>query len=258
MPLPAIQGLIRRRILINFRVDPDAIARLLPPPFRPKLLRGSAIAGICLIRLEGERPRFVPRVFGHSSENAAHRIAVRWNDAFGEPHEGVFIPRRDTNSRVNQLLGGRLFPGVHHRAQFDVREDNGRIDFQMQSHDGQVAICLRAREATEMPGHSRFHSLDEASTFFERGSIGYSSTHNRTRLDGVRLVPKTWHVVPLHVDEVASSFFDDTSRFPKGSVDFDCALLMRNIQHEWQSIPSLETACCDPAATPAPGLVGTA
>jgi hypothetical protein len=258
MPLPAIQGLIRRRILINFRVDPDVIARHLPAPFRPKLLRGSAMAGICLIRFEGERPRFLPSLFGQSSENAAHRIAVRWNDVFGEPHEGVFIPRRDTNSRVNQLLGGRLFPGVHHRAKFDVCDENGSIDFRMTSEDGQAAIRLRAHEATELPVHSRFQSLDEASSFFERGTIGYSSAHNPKRLDGVRLVPKAWHVVPLHVDELASSFFDDAGRFPTGSVEFDCALLMRNIQHEWHTIPSLETGCCDPAATPAPGLVGTA
>lgn len=50
MQLPIIQGVIARRLLINYRVAPEVIARLLPAPFRPKLVDGMAIAGICLIR----------------------------------------------------------------------------------------------------------------------------------------------------------------------------------------------------------------
>ena len=60
MRIPVIQGVIRRRLLVNYRVSPEAIARILPAPFRPKLQRGYAIAGICLIRLEQIRPRWLP------------------------------------------------------------------------------------------------------------------------------------------------------------------------------------------------------
>jgi hypothetical protein len=38
---------------------------------------------------------------------------------------------------------------------------------------------------------------------------------------------------PLAVDAVASSYFEDEARFPRGSVVFDCALLMRDIPHHW-------------------------
>ena len=48
----AVRGVIRRRILVNFRVAPEVMQRHLPQPFRPKLLGGQAVAGICLIRLE--------------------------------------------------------------------------------------------------------------------------------------------------------------------------------------------------------------
>jgi hypothetical protein len=40
MQIPVIRGLIDRRILVNFRVDPDVLTRLLPIPFRPKLVNG--------------------------------------------------------------------------------------------------------------------------------------------------------------------------------------------------------------------------
>jgi hypothetical protein len=84
MRVPRIRGVIRRRILVNFRVDPEVVKRQLPKPFRPKLHRGDAVAGVCLIRLEQIRPTHVPAALGIASENAAHRIAVVWDE---EGHE---------------------------------------------------------------------------------------------------------------------------------------------------------------------------
>ncbi len=113
MRIPVIRVLIGRRILVNFRGDPNVLARSSPDPFRPILVNDFGVAGICLKHI---RPRFAPRFVGISSENAAHRIAVQWGKD-GETHEGVYIPRRDTSSRLNTLAGGGLFPGsdqVHH------------------------------------------------------------------------------------------------------------------------------------------------
>lgn len=35
---PPIRATIQRRILVNYRVDPDALAGILPEPFRPALV----------------------------------------------------------------------------------------------------------------------------------------------------------------------------------------------------------------------------
>ncbi len=238
MKLPIIQGTIRRRILVNFRVDPVVMQRHLPPAFKPKLHAGSAIAGICLIRLESIRPKGFPAALGISSENAAHRIAVTWNDGDQEK-EGVFIPRRDTGSTLNHLAGGRVFPGEHHLADFRVSDTGAAIDFEMRSRDGEVAVQLRGRIGEALPTGSQFKSLAEASSFFESGSIGYSVTKDSRRLDGIFLRTKTWKMQTLDVDDVQSSYFADERRFPVGSVNFDCALIMRDIEHEWQSEPDL-------------------
>src|SRR5690242_17509645 len=121
MKLPSVEGIIRRRVLVNYRVAPGVVERLLPSAFRPKLHGEFAIAGICLIRLEQMRPQGLPAFLGSSSENAAHRIAVLWEDDDGKTQEGVYVPRRDTNSRLNYLAGGRLFPGEQHAARFQVK-----------------------------------------------------------------------------------------------------------------------------------------
>lgn len=104
-----MRGIIARRILANFRIDPDVMANALPAPFRPQIVNGFAIGGICLIRLERVRPKSIPIAMGIGSKNAAHRIAVEW-ESEGETIQGVYIPRRDTDSRLNAIAGGRIFP----------------------------------------------------------------------------------------------------------------------------------------------------
>jgi len=234
MKIPVIRGVIDRRILVNFQVDPGILAKFLPAPFSPKLAGGRGIAGVCLIRLKEIRPRFVPSLCGISSENAAHRIAVEWT-ADGRSHEGVYIPRRDTSSRLNTLAGGRIFPGLHHPARFDIQEKDDSYSVALRSNDGQVHLQVVGRVASALPKESVFSSLEEASEFFERGSVGYSATANPGRFDGLELKSLGWRVEPLAVDYVESSFFSDEAIFPRGSVRFDCSLLMRDIQHEWHA-----------------------
>jgi hypothetical protein len=230
MKLPKVHGVIRRRLLVNYRLDPDVAQRQLPSTFRPKLHNGFAIAGICLIRLENIRPKRFPSLLGISSENAAHRFAVTWDD-----REGVYIPRRDSNSLINHLAGGRLFPGEHQRATFNVNDDGNHVELSMRSADDTVHVRVSASVSSSLPSTSIFQSIAEASTFFEGGSLGYSATSGGHKLDGIVLRTHEWRVEPLAVDEVASSYFADESRFPRGSVTFDCALIMRNIAHEWES-----------------------
>jgi hypothetical protein len=238
--IPAISGVIDRRILVNFHVDPDAMQKALPAPFRPKVVHGHAIGGICLIRLKDIRPAAVPLPCGLNSENAAHRIAVEW-DVDGEVREGVYIPRRDTDSRLNALVGGRLFPGVHHHAAFECSEGEDRYSISMQSDDGVAQIRVVGEITDSLPPESVFPTLAEASSFFEAGSLGYSDAHAAGEFDGLELDCQNWKVKALSVTDVHSSYFSEASEFPPGSVEFDCALLMHDIKHEWHSRESL---CC--------------
>ena len=240
MKIPVIRGVIDRRILVNYRVDPTVLARLVPAPFRPKIVRGAGMAGICLIRLRDIRPNFLPAWLGISSENAAHRTAVEWDDG-DSTRNGVYIRRRDTDSWLNSLAGGRLFPGLHHHAKFTVRETTERFEVALQSDDGEMQVSVRGQLAERLPASSAFRSLTEASEFFQAGSLGYSATPDPARFQGLELQCPNWRIEPLDVLEVRSSFFENESLFPPGSVEFDCALLMRGIEHEWHGQADL---CC--------------
>jgi hypothetical protein len=109
----------------------------------------------------------------------------------------------------------------------------------MQSDDREVAVKVSGRLGGGLPGSSCFSSLAEASAFFEPSSIGYSVTSDAGRLDGIELRTHGWSVEPLQIEEVHSTYFSDEARFPKGSVAFDCALVMRNLGHEWHSAQDL-------------------
>ncbi len=189
------------------------------------------MAGVCLIRLKHLRLRSVPQVLGLGSENAAHRIAVTWEQG-GKLREGVsVVPRRDTSSRFNALAGSQLFPGIHHHARFESHEQHGRYRVGLDSDDGQAHLLVAGRVADKWPSGSIFPSLDAASTS-RAGSLGYSAARQPGRFDGLELRCLSWAMMPLEVEQVESSFFDNRELFPQGSVQFDSALLMQEIDHE--------------------------
>jgi hypothetical protein len=233
MKIPTIKGIIDRRVLINYTVDPEIIAKLIPKPFRPHVYNGKAIVGICLIRLKHIRPKGLPAFVGLSSENGAHRIAVEW-DENGEVKNGVYIPRRDTSSLINNIVGGRIFPGEHCLAKFNVEESNGNYAISFNSSDN-TSIAIEAKKTNSFNSNSIFQNLSAVSDFFENGRIGYSP-NGKTKFDGMWLKTNQWKVEALEVKSVVSSFFANETNFPKGSVQFDNALLMTNVEHEWHSV----------------------
>lgn len=110
------------------------------------------------------------------------------------------------------------------------------------SDDGQTSLDISARLTETLPETSVFQTIEEASAFFEAGSLGYSATTQAGQYDGLELRSFNWRVEPLAVETVASSFFDDAGVFPAGTTRFDNALLMRGIEHEWRGREKLYCA----------------
>ncbi|HEY7440522.1 MAG TPA: DUF2071 domain-containing protein [Acidimicrobiia bacterium] len=239
MMQPKMRSRVARRLLINYRVDPTVAARALPEPFRPRLVDGSAIGGICLIRLEDLRPPWAPPALSLTTENAAHRFAVE----FDEHGHGVFVPRRDSNSRLAHLLGGRLFPGAHHRANIETHESGGRYEISLTSFDGTTSAAVVADTTDALQDASIFGTVENASSFFRHDPLGFSTTTTHPpHFDCVELETQQWSLTPLAVESVTSSMFDDRTAFPLGSAEFDSAFLMRDIDAVWRPHQRLRAA----------------
>lgn len=239
MFLDVIHGIIERRVLLNYRIRPEALADVLPHPFRPKLYGEWGVGGICMIRFRHLRPRLVPAWLGMDSENAAHRIAVEWEQN-GEIKEGVFIPRRDTNSWFNKTLGGKVFPGIFNRSIFDSEDSSTASSVCITRADGSVEASFSGAVTDHLPPTSIFPTLAEAAGFFSLGATGYSSTHEAGQFHGMELKCLDWTISPLKVDRYYSAYFGDEKRFPKDTLELDCALIMRDIPHEWHTRPNIK------------------
>lgn len=234
-----IAGIIDHRILLNYRIQPDVAVKYLPSEFRPKLVNGYCIGGICQVSLSGMTPKGLPNVIGTRSHNAAHRIAV-----VTDKGEGVYVPRRDTNSWLNVLSGGLFFPGVHGKSNFSVRLRDDRYVVQITDDQRNKMLHIDVSVSDEFPSDSVFKNMTEVSEFFSQGNIGWSKNAKNTGYDTIALSTEDWNMTPLKVNRQRSGYFSDTKNFPVGSVEFDSAMIMRNIKHSWISKKHLNNICC--------------
>ena len=239
MQLPVIVGLLDRRILLNYRFDPEYLSKFVPQPFRPRLHKGYGVGGICMIRFHHLRPRHIPQMLGINSENAAHRIAVEWMQN-GTNHEGVFIPRRDTASGFNYWAGGRIFPGIFQQSIFQVNENAGHYHVEIAQAGVSPHVIFDGEECDDFSESSIFQSVDEASEFFAKGAVGYSLANDKSHYQGMELRLLEWHIQPLKINQAYARLYEEAHDFPNGSVEIDSAMVMKKLRHEWHNIPTIE------------------
>ena len=223
---------------MNYWADPHVVRKLVPAPFEVATRDGLAVVGLCLLRLEGLRPEGFPARIGLATENMAHRIAVRFRQD-GCWRDGVFVPRRETDSPLIARVGGRLFPGVHALARFAVCEERNRMAISVASPDGAADVSVCVRSAVEWKETRLFRSLCDVSAFFRVRDCGFSPARRTGEFEGVRLCAHAWAVRPLAVLSAASALYDNPVIFPAGSIGLDGAVLMQDITHHWEILPSL-------------------
>jgi hypothetical protein len=227
-----LRAQVRRRLLISYRVDPAIAQSLIPEQFRPQIVDGSAVAGVCMIGLQSVRPGWLrPRV-GIRTENVAHRISVEW-DENGKTRSGVYIVERHSSALLPVLAGGRLFPGVQKRARFDLDETESRFRVSMSAPEIRVSVDVQlGGEWTS----SLFPTVEAASAFHEQGAVGWSPRRNGLGVEPLELTSKEWVVEAGQVVSLRSSYFD---ALPDGAAVLDSVLIMRDLPFFWDT-PHIE------------------
>ena len=105
-------------------------------------------------------------------------------------------------------------------------------------------MSISAQVVDALPEGSIFSTTKEVSDFFMTGNIGWSSKDKENEYDAIELKTVEWNMEPLLVKDSYSAYFADESKFPKGSVEFDSAMIMRNLKHSWVSRDNLCELCC--------------
>lgn len=229
-----IDAFLERRLLLNYRVDPELAQAMLPKPFSPRLASGYAIAGVCLIHMSKVRPKYLPAAVGIDVQGSAHRIAVRWADA-GIERQGVYILRRDSGSRIVGFIGRRAL--AEHPARFDAHETQDHLAIEVCSEDGLGSVAVRAHVEPELTS-SVFTSAADARAFFEHGGPGFTRIGDG-RFTGVALSAASWKMAPLQLLEARSAWLENETIFPAGTAVPDSAMVMRKTVSWWRSVPPL-------------------
>jgi hypothetical protein len=156
LPVQAIRGTIRRRLLVNAVVDPDEAARRLPAGLRPHIADAGTVIGCCLLDIVEVRPARLPAMLGTRIRAAAHRISVEWDDNTDAASVGVYVPTRHTNSRAATLIGGRLFPGVQRAASVQLIEEDERLEWSVvpRSRPSEYGVRVRASVPATPPANA--------------------------------------------------------------------------------------------------------
>lgn len=217
-----VRAHLRRRLLVTYRIDPEVARAIVPAPLRPQLVAGHALGGFCVLGLDAIRPRWMPGALGLRSENAAHRIAVEWDEG-DQTCSGVYILERHSTAWHAVLFGGRLFPGVHRRARFTIDESGDRYAMTMD------AKGERLEADVEVGGDWQsdlFPTVEAASDFYRSGRVGWSRGVDGSTLEAVTLAADGWAVEPARIHRVHSSFFESLR---PGSAALDHVVVMRDL-----------------------------
>jgi hypothetical protein len=214
-----LRGVIERRLLVNYRLDPDVAKDVLPAPLQARLIGGYAVAVIALAHLGRLRPAGLPAAAGLSRESAMHGIAVEWESP-RSLHTGVFVVHRDSVG----VGTGRLVRGGP-RFSVDERIDGLRVAYT--SRDRIVHVDVDVSLAPGLAGSALFRDVRAAARFLELDGAGGAAWGPALR--GLKASAGDGCVSPARVRMATSSIFADTSVFPPGSMHLDSALLLRDI-----------------------------
>ncbi len=204
------------RVLALYRVEADALRRLLPAATEPRLVHGYAVGEVCYTRLG--QSRFLRGRLSPTSDHLTYRFAVERVRKEGNV-AGTWVARRETSSWLEARCGEKILRGEYGRSEFRVREDHFGIELEVTGERG-FEFYLRAEASGSVRG-SLFGGPHALETFLgETGDLApqdvFAPEADALDVDG--FAPE-----PLAVFDARSVFFGDRQLFPSSSAVLDSA-----------------------------------
>ncbi len=242
--LTAVQTCWVDAVSINYAVDPDALAALLPAPLVPELHKGSAWVQVLVSRLREMRPQGTPALLGVSFHQVSYRAAVTYRDAGGDPRRGGYFVRSDTDNAVMRAVGNALQEFKFHAF--------GAADIRLARHSHVLQVDV-APAAGSAPGGRISLSLDtRPRQATPAGSVWASEAELQTPLvecyDAFGVDPAARYVYCLTIDRDAwnarfatplavSCEFHETGPLGGGASRLDSVLhLPRECAYRWRPL----------------------
>jgi uncharacterized protein YqjF (DUF2071 family) len=233
-PVP-MQALFLDCFLVNFGVNPEAVASYLPKGLVPKLHHGEAYISVVIAKLEKMRPAFLPKSFGITYNQVVYRLVVNKD---GE--RGVYFLRSDADNSLMCFLGNMFSYFKFHRANIDIVNSQNRLEFSLKGIDSDVAnihsIFDIAGASLELPASSKFQSLDEAKIYLVELFTAFGCMPNGKTINRVKIKRGEWQV-SLVADHCAEyNYLKSGLFFPTANCRLDSVFYVQSIPYYWNRL----------------------
>jgi len=171
-----MRGLVRRRFLINYPVEPALLEPFVPPGGELSLHQGKAWLSDCFVHISHMRPSVMPPGLGMSFHYLIHRTRARLPFPDGKKREAVLVLDPTIDSRLLKTFGSAMTGVPFKRRPIEFVTDGSA--WRLGVRDGKELIyeaMIRGSSfGTDMPTNSPFADLSSADEFLLGVSYGGS------------------------------------------------------------------------------------
>jgi uncharacterized protein YqjF (DUF2071 family) len=227
----AMETIFRECYLVNFAVEPEILAQVLPDGFGPAVHNGKGFVSLVIAITEEMRPAGLPRLFGLDYNQVVYRAVVEH-----QGQRGFYYLRSDADSRLICLAGNWFSFFQFEQADISYRAQDEVRHFNLEAQNGDKNIFASydlASKSEKMPAASCFATLEEGKSFlveiFE--AFGYDPLSERTYIIKVKRGP--WDIAVIEDRRAYYPYMANSPFFPPGSAELDSVFYVRDLPYFW-------------------------
>ena len=240
--LTAVQTCWIDALSINYRVDPAALAPLLPAPLEPEVHKGHGWVQVLMSSLRDMRPPGIPSLFGTCFYQVSYRAAVRYRDAFGAWRRGGYFVRSETNHPVMRAVGNALAEFKFHdfgAADMVMLRDGDHltvgVDPEPGFPDGRLVSVVDTRPLASPPAGSLWSSLGELHEPLVEcyDALGVDAKEGHLYILTIDRDP--WNARFVAPANLYCEYFD-TGPLGRGASSLDSVLHLEECRYRWRPL----------------------
>jgi len=240
--LTAVQTCWIDALSINYRVDPAALAPLLPAPLEPEVHKGHGWVQVLMSSLRDMRPPGIPSLFGTCFYQVSYRAAVRYRDAVGAWRRGGYFVRSETNHPVMRAVGNALAEFKFHdfgAADMVMLRDGDHltvgVDPEPGFPDGRLVSVVDTRPLASPPAGSLWSSLGELHEPLVEcyDALGVDAAEGHLYILTIDRDP--WNARFVAPANLYCEYFD-TGPLGRGASSLDSVLHLEECRYRWRPL----------------------
>ena len=240
--LTTVRACWREALSINYSVDPDVLAKLLPDPLEPELHKGQAWVQVLISSLEDMRPQGAPALFGVCFCQVSYRAAVIYRSKDGQQRRGGFFVRSDTNHEVMRTVGNTLTEFKFHRfgsADMVLARQGDQlivgVDPEPQFSGGKIVGVMDTRPLEKPPPQSVWGSLEELHEPLIECYDALGVDHDKGYVYILTIDRDPWDAHFAQPEELYCEYFDQ-GPLGAGASRLDSVLHMSRCRYSWRPL----------------------